>query len=68
MLTKFVVVVTSHYMSVKVIRVYTLNLYSVVYQLYLNKTGENKSKSHSNQKEHYVFEWKFQDSPMFQYM
>lgn len=44
---------------------YTLNLYSDVYQLYLNKIWGNKNKTHSNQKEHYVFEWNVQDSPMF---
>ena len=42
MLTKLIAIIISQYIC-QTIRLYTLNLYSNVCQLYLNKTGEEKS-------------------------
>ena len=45
MLTKVILVIISQYIHIQVIMLYTLNLYSVVCQLYLSKTGGKKFKT-----------------------
>lgn len=44
MLTKLIVVINSPYIS-QVIMLYILNLYSAIYQLYLNKTRKKTKQN-----------------------